>query len=89
MTKADTIAVKLKTALQADFIEVLDVSHEHAGHGGWREGGETHFKLTITSPQFAGKAVYNSIEWLTVCLLMNWQTGYTHWKCTYLSAASL
>ena len=56
MTKADTIAVKLKTALQADFIEVLDVSHEHAGHGGWREGGETHFKLTITSPQFAGKS---------------------------------
>lgn len=56
MTKADTIAVKLKTALQADFIEVLDVSHEHEGHGGWREGGETHFKLTITSPQFAGKS---------------------------------
>jgi BolA protein len=56
MTKADTIAVKLKTALQADFIEVLDVSHEHVGHGGWREGGETHFKLTITSPQFAGKS---------------------------------
>ena len=56
MTKADTIAVKLKTALQADFIEVLDVSHEHAGHGGWREGGETHFKLTITSQQFAGKS---------------------------------
>lgn len=56
MTKADTIAVKLKTALQADFIEVLDVSHEHAGHGGWRDGGETHFKLTITSPQFAGKS---------------------------------
>ena len=56
MTKTDTIAVKLKTALQADFIEVLDVSHEHAGHGGWREGGETHFKLTITSPQFAGKS---------------------------------
>lgn len=56
MTKADTIAAKLKTALQADFIEVLDVSHEHAGHGGWREGGETHFKLTITSPRFAGKS---------------------------------
>ena len=56
MTKADTIAVKLKTALQADFIEVLDVSHEHEGHGGWRKGGETHFKLTITSPQFAGKS---------------------------------
>ena len=56
MTKADTIAVKLKTALQADFIEVLDVSHEHEGHGGWREGGETHFKVTMVSPQFAGKS---------------------------------
>ena len=55
MTKADTIAAKLKIALQADFIEVLDVSHEHAGHGGWREGGETHFRVTIRSPQFAGK----------------------------------
>lgn len=56
MTKAEAIAAKLKTALQTDFIEVLDVSHEHAGHGGWREGGETHFKLTITSPQFNGKS---------------------------------
>lgn len=55
MTKADTIAAKLKMALQADFIEVLDVSHEHVGHGGWREGGETHFKVTIISPKFAGK----------------------------------
>ena len=26
------------------------------GHGGWREGGETHFRIQIVSPAFKGKS---------------------------------
>ena len=26
------------------------------GHGGWREGGETHFRIDIVSAAFAGKS---------------------------------
>ena len=56
MTMADTIAVKLEQALSPREIEVLDVSHHHAGHAGWREGGETHFAVRIRADIFAGKS---------------------------------
>lgn len=35
-------------------IEVIDESEGHRGHGGWREGGETHFRVRLTSARFAG-----------------------------------
>ena len=56
MTMADAIATKLKDALSPRLIEVLDVSYKHAGHAGWREGGETHFEVTMTADAFAGKS---------------------------------
>ena len=47
MTMADTIAGKLEEALSPQEIEVRDVSHKHAGHSGWREGGDTHFEVRL------------------------------------------
>jgi BolA protein len=35
-------------------LEVIDDSEKHRGHGGYREGGETHFTVRIVSPEFAG-----------------------------------
>lgn len=35
-------------------VEVIDESESHRGHGGWREGGETHFRVRLTSARFAG-----------------------------------
>lgn len=35
-------------------VEVIDDSEKHRGHGGYREGGETHFTVRIVSPEFAG-----------------------------------
>ncbi|SMO66407.1 BolA family protein [Paracoccus laeviglucosivorans] len=35
-------------------LEVIDESEGHRGHGGWREGGETHFRVRIASAEFAG-----------------------------------
>ena len=29
-------------------------SEQHRGHGGWREGGQTHFRVRMASPRFAG-----------------------------------
>ncbi|MEM6906021.1 MAG: BolA family protein, partial [Pseudomonadota bacterium] len=29
---------------------------DHRGHGGWREGGETHFRVRMTSPAFTGQS---------------------------------
>ena len=56
MATADTIAQKLKDALSPQHLAVEDVSHHHAGHAGWREGGGTHFTVTITAAVFAGKS---------------------------------
>jgi BolA protein len=56
MATADTIAQKLKDALSPQHLAVEDVSHHHAGHAGWREGGGTHFIVTITATAFAGKS---------------------------------
>jgi len=56
MATADTIAQKLTAGLNPQEIEVQDVSHKHAGHAGWREGGGTHFEVTIKAAAFAGKS---------------------------------
>jgi len=36
-------------------LDVIDESEQHRGHGGWREGGETHFRVKIRSAAFAGQ----------------------------------
>ena len=41
-------------ALEPTRLEVIDESEQHRGHGGWREGGETHFRVCMASPRFQG-----------------------------------
>lgn len=53
---AERIARKLEDALSPQRLNVIDESHQHEGHGGWREGGETHFRVDIVSQAFAGKS---------------------------------
>jgi BolA protein len=56
MTLSDWIARTLEERLQPTRLAVLDESHQHVGHGGWREGGETHFRVDIVSDAFSGKS---------------------------------
>jgi BolA protein len=35
-------------------LDIIDESEQHRGHGGWREGGETHVRLIIRSVRFDG-----------------------------------
>lgn len=56
MPLRDWIDEALRRDLSADFVEVTDESHLHAGHAGWREGGETHFRVNVVSNAFAGKS---------------------------------
>jgi len=55
MTVADRIRAKLTRALEPTRLEIHDDSHRHAGHAGSRPGGESHFRLEIVSPAFAGE----------------------------------
>ncbi|MCW5697880.1 MAG: BolA family transcriptional regulator [Bauldia sp.] len=50
----DSITRTLTEAFQPASLEVVDESHLHKGHAGWSEGGETHFRVRITAPAFAG-----------------------------------
>ncbi|PZU93294.1 MAG: BolA family transcriptional regulator [Chelatococcus sp.] len=53
---AERISGKLRETFAPQRLEVVDDSHRHQGHGGWREGGETHFSVDIVSEAFAGKS---------------------------------
>lgn len=41
-------------ALNPSRIEVIDESESHRGHGGYREGGQSHFRIRMASPAFTG-----------------------------------
>lgn len=53
---AERITSKLESELAPEHLRVIDESHQHQGHGGWREGGETHFRVEVVSSAFAGKS---------------------------------
>ena len=53
---SESIRTKLEAAFQPTRLEVDDDSARHAGHSGAREGGESHFNVTIEAQAFAGAA---------------------------------
>ncbi|WP_298959960.1 BolA family protein [uncultured Methylobacterium sp.] len=50
------IRTTLEERLAPLALTVADDSHRHAGHAGWREGGETHFNVDVVSAAFEGKS---------------------------------
>ena len=54
-TVATAIDNKLRAAFAPTRLEIADESSRHHGHAGWREGGETHFRVEIVSAAFEGK----------------------------------
>ena len=54
------VAAEIKqrlAALDPAWIELVDESESHRGHAGYRAGGNTHWRLAIVSPRFAGQTV--------------------------------
>jgi len=69
MSVADSIRARLEQKLAPTRLEIVDESHRHAGHGGARPSGETHFNIVIVSAAFEGKnrvarhrMVYDALE---------------------------
>ena len=54
MTYADRMREKLTEAFVPEVLEIIDESEAHRGHGGYQEGGETHFKVVIKAAAFNG-----------------------------------
>jgi BolA protein len=51
---AEAIRRKLEIALNPEHLEIVDDSDKHHGHAGHREGGESHFTVSVVSEAFAG-----------------------------------
>jgi BolA protein len=56
MSTRDVIIAKLTQGFAPTRLDVVDESHQHAGHAGHRPGGETHFRVTIVAQAFSGKS---------------------------------
>jgi len=56
MSISETIEAKLKAAFAPESLELVDESERHRGHSGYREGGESHFRLRMVSAAFAGRS---------------------------------
>jgi BolA protein len=54
MALSDEIRSRLEQAFGPTLLEVRDDSEMHRGHAGYREGGESHFTVTIRAEAFAG-----------------------------------
>jgi BolA protein len=50
MDVAEEMRQRLEAAFAPTRLEILDESEEHRGHGGWREGGGTHWRIRIGAP---------------------------------------
>lgn len=55
-TIRETIEARLTAQFSPSELSVSDESHLHEGHAGWREGGETHFRVTIRAAAFNGRS---------------------------------
>lgn len=53
MPVTEEIETRLRSAFQPETLEIVDESEMHRGHAGYREGGESHFRVTIAAPAFA------------------------------------
>jgi BolA protein len=56
MTLKDRMTRALEERFEPLALAVVDESHQHVGHAGWREGGETHYRIDIVSSAFEGKS---------------------------------
>jgi BolA protein len=52
MRISDEIHARLTAAFMPAVLQVVDESDQHRGHGGWREEGESHFRVVIVAPAF-------------------------------------
>ena len=56
MSMAERIERKLTEALSPARLQIADDSESHRGHGGYQEGGETHFRVEIVAEAFDGQS---------------------------------
>lgn len=54
MTMKQRMEMKLQAEFAPQSLDIIDESEDHRGHGGYREGGETHFRIVMRSAKLRG-----------------------------------
>lgn len=54
MTMKERMERKLTDEFGPQSLEIIDESEDHRGHGGYREGGETHFRIVMRAKSLKG-----------------------------------
>lgn len=75
MSRAERIESALKRALAPDVLAVADESENHRGHSGYRDGGETHYRVAIVSGVFRGKNRVERHRLVNVALAAEFASG--------------
>ena len=74
--EASALEARLRDALDATHVEVVDESHLHAGHAGAREGGG-HYRAVIVSEKFEGLNRVKAQQ-LVYGVVDDWMAGEIH-----------
>ncbi len=53
MTITEDMRTRLTAAFAPDRLEITDESEAHRGHSGYRDGGESHFRILMRAPALA------------------------------------
>ena len=56
MTVTEEIRARLTAVFAPAELEVVDDSERHRGHAGYREGGESHFRVEVVAAAFDGQS---------------------------------
>jgi BolA protein len=54
MNTEQTIEQLLQETFHLSHFELINDSHKHQGHAGWKETADTHFFVTLVSEDFEG-----------------------------------
>ena len=74
MTRADRMRTALETLSPVE-LDILDESEKHRGHGGWREGGETHYRIRIRAAALNGASRVESHRRINALLAAEFASG--------------
>ena len=75
MTMKARIESDLRARFSPSMLDVIDESEQHRGHGGWREGGETHFRVRMISDPFDGQSRVARQRAVNACLAGAFEDG--------------
>ena len=68
------LEAKLQAALAPSALQLIDESNQHHGHAGAHPSGESHFRVRIASPAFAGKSLLQKHRMVTDALAAELKT---------------